>query len=168
LYRNLHDGSKSLTAYVDARSMGLGTTLEQRNAYIAALNGLARYAAAADDENALRELIVATRKDRDPRDAWALGNLAESLVGAGMFTEAIDVARDALRVMNYGIGRLTLTAALFGKAAELTVSGKNGEAAPLVKEARDYGYARSSVLGEFDFSKAKAIRLRHTLLSLVE
>lgn len=127
------------------------------------MNGLATLAAASGDERLLKALIYATRKDRDSRDAWALGSLAESLVWAGMFTEAIEVSREALQTMNYGAGRLTLTAALVGKAAELTVAGLNTAAAPLLTEARDYGYTKSSVLSRFNRGGAKFAPIAHAV-----
>lgn len=171
-YGRLHwstgDIDKALASYSEARSRGPGASLEQRNAYIAALNGLAKLAAATGDEKALRELMDATRKGRDPRDAWALGNLSELLVRAGMFDEAIAVGREALQTMNYGAGRLTLTAALYGKAAELTLAGSRGLAAPLAQEARNYGYSKSSVLSRFEFGTAKGAKLLPVLETIVD
>lgn len=168
LYRSTGDLEKALSNYSEVRRRGPGASLEQRNAYIAALNGLANLAAATGDEKALRELIDATRKGRDPRDAWALGNLSESLVRAGMFDEAIAVGREALQAMNYGAGRLTLTAALYGKAAELTLAGSPGLAAPLAQEARNYGYSKSSVLRRFEFGTSKVAKLLPVLETIVE
>lgn len=168
LYRSTGDIDKALASYSEAHRRGPGASLEQRNAYIAALNGLATLAAANGDEKALRELMDATRKGRDPRDAWALGNLSESLIRAGMFDEAIAVGREALQTMNYGAGRLTLTAALYGKAAELIVSGSRGLAEPLAQEARNFGYSKSSVLSLFNFRAAKAAKLRSVLETIVE
>jgi tetratricopeptide (TPR) repeat protein len=168
LYESTGEVDQALRSYSAVRARGPGASLEQRNAYIAALNGLAAFAAMYGDDDKLRELMVAIRKGRDPRDAWALGNLADSLVHGGMFDEAIAVAREALQTMNYGAGRLGLTAALYGKAAELTLAKKPGLAAPLIKEARDFGYGKASVLGRFKFSTAKVTRLLPTLETIVE
>lgn len=167
-YRRIGDANKAIAHYSDVRTRGPGTTVEQRNAYVAALGGLAGFAAAAANETELRELVDATRKGRDSRDAWALGNLAEDLVRAGMFDDAIAVAREALQTMDYDAGRLTLTAALFGKAAELTVAGRPLAAAPLADEARAYGYGRTSVLRRFNFRAPKVARLFPTLDTLLE
>lgn len=168
LYGSTGEFDKALASYSEARRRGPGESLEQRNAYVAALNGLAALAAATGDEKSLLELMDATRKGRDPRDAWALGDLSESLVRACMFDEAIAVGREALQTMNYGAGRLTLTAALYGKAAELTLAGSRGLAAPLAQEARNYGYRKASVLSRFDFRKAKAARLLPVLETIVD
>lgn len=150
-FRRMNDLETALHHYSEARLRGPGTGLEQRNAYVASLNGLASLAAQTAEEGTLRQLIQATRDARGKRDARALGELARPLVIAGMFDEAIGVAREALQTMNYGVGRLTLTAALFGKAAELRAAGKPRLAAPFLKEARGYGSDRESVLGYFAY-----------------
>lgn len=155
LHRNIGDLDRAIGYHSEARARGPGSTLEQRNAYVGALNGLANCAAAKGDENALRELTEATRRGRDPRDAWALGNHADFLVRACMFDEAITVAREALRTMDYGAGRLTLAAAQFGKAAQLTIAGNRAAAAPLLTEARSHGYSGSSVLSQFRLANKK-------------
>jgi hypothetical protein len=72
-----------------------------------------------------------------------------------MYDEAIEVSREALQAMNYGAARLTLTSALFGKAAELTVAGKKIAAAPLLTEARSYGYAKSSIYRKLNLRSEK-------------
>ena len=167
-YRSTGELEKSFNSYAEARARGAGENLEQRNAYVAALNGLATFAAAKFDESALRELQDEILKARDPRDAWALGSLAESLVRAGMFGDAIEVSREALRTMNYGAGRLTLAAALFGKAAELTLGGKPDLAAPLINEARSYGFDKTAVFRSFTFGTKKIVDLIPTLETLVQ
>ena len=168
LYRRLGDAERALSYYTEARTRGPGATLEQRNAYVAALNGLATLAARSGDEKTLRELISETRSGRDPRDAWALGNLAASLVGAGMFDEAITLSRETLQVMSHGAARLTLAAALFGKAAQLASAGKESAAAPLLAEAKSFGYSGSSVLSRFHFGTAKVSALRPRLEALLQ
>jgi len=168
LYLGLGDVNRAFAYYSKARARGPEKSLEQRNAYVAALNGLAALAADSGDEKALRELIDATRRGRDSRDAWALGNLASSLLWAGMFDEAIALSREALRTMNYGAGRLTLTAALFAKAAELTLAGKHAAAAPLLSEARDYGYSKSAMSGHFNVGTAKVAPLLPILKTIIE
>lgn len=168
-YWKVRAADQAFSSYSEARARGPGASLEQRNAYIASLNKLAGIAAGVDDRKTLKELTDLIRKERDPRDAWALGNLAESLVGAGMFDEAIAISREALNVMNYGAARLTLATALYGKAADLTAAGKREAAATLLQEARSYGFSRSSVLGRFACcSGAKVTQLLPTLEALVD
>lgn len=167
-YRSAGDLGNALRSYSEVRMRGPGESLDQRNAYIAALSGLATLAAVAGDEKTLRELIDPIRKDRDSRDAWALGNLAELLVRGGMFDEAIALSREALQTMNYGAGRLNLAAALFGKASELTLAGKTDLAEPLIKEARYYGYDSPSLLRCFEVRTPKMARLFPTIKALIE
>jgi tetratricopeptide (TPR) repeat protein len=168
-YWKMRAGDQAFSSYSAARARGPGASLEQRNAYIASLNKLAGIAAGVDDRKTLKELTDLTRKERDPRDAWALGNLAESLVGASMFDDAIAISREGLSVMNYGAGRLTLATALYGKAAEVTAAGKKDAAATLLQEARSYGFSRSSVLGRFACcSGPRVTQLLPTLDALVE
>lgn len=165
-YRRMGDAGRAISYYSEARDRGPAPNLEQRNAYIAALEGLAGFAAASSDQKALSELVRLTRKERDPRAAWPLGNLADSLIRAGMFDDAIALSREALATMNYGAGRLTLAAALYGKAAELTLAGSKGAATPLLQEARGYGFSRASVLGRF-VGSAKLAQLLPTLEALI-
>ena len=166
-YRRMRDDARAISYYSEARDRGPAPNLEQRNAYIQALNALASFAAASNDEKALKELMRLTRKERDPRDAWPLGNLADSLIRAGMFDDAIALSREALGTMNYGAGRLTLAAALYGKAAELTLAGSKAAATPLLQEARGYGFSRASVLGRFAGSAKLAQQLLPTLEALI-
>ena len=161
------DASRARSYYAEARARGPGSSLEQRNAYVASLTRLAFYAAVANDETTLREVVATTRKQRDPRDAWALGNLAHILVGAGLFDEAIALAREALGVMDYGAGRLTLAAALYARAAESTATGNIAAAGPFLKEAREYGFSRSAVMGQFARGNAKSAPLLPTIEALV-
>ena len=165
-YANGGDTVRAGSSYAEARSRGPGNSLEQRNAYVASLNGLARLAADADDEKALKDLVEPTRQGRDPRDAWGLGNLAESLVRGGLFDEAIVLAREALATMNYGVARVTLAAALYARAAEFTAAGNGPAAAPLLREARDLGVG-DSVFGRYSPRNAKTVRLLPTIESLV-
>lgn len=150
MHRELDDVARASAFFSEVRLRGPGSTSEERNAYVAALDDLANLAARSEDKHALRELIGQMRSGRDKRDAWALGNLADSLVWAGMFEEAISVGREALKTMNYGAGRLTLASALFGRAAELRLAGQDASAARLLAEARSYGYSNSSILRRFN------------------
>lgn len=160
--------NQAFAYYTRVRDRGPGPTTEQRNAYISSLNRLAAFAVSWDDPKALRELMQLIRKECDPRDAWALGNLSDSLVSAGMFDDAIATAREALATMSYGSGRLTLTAALYGKAAELTVAGEHEAAAPLLQEAHANGFSRRAVLDRFAYGRARIVQLRPTLEALVK
>ena len=148
-YETMRAQDQAHAIYEEARARGPGASLEQRNAFVAAVIKLASFAARANDRSTVRSLAQLARNERHPRDAWTLGSAANSLVRVGMFDDAIAITREALRVMNYGVGRLTLVTALYGKAAQLTLIGKRQEAAPLIQEARSFGYSRAAILDRF-------------------
>jgi len=61
---------------------------------------------------------------RHPTNAWARGNFAEYLSSIlGRNDEAINQARSALKIMNYGMGRKTLAMALYRKWADMVAQG---------------------------------------------
>jgi tetratricopeptide (TPR) repeat protein len=162
------DADLARSYYAQARDQGVGLSVEHRKAYIYSLVELAGFAASADDQTSLREITQLVRTQRDKRDAWSLGNLSDALLRVGMFDEAITTAREALSVMDYGVGRLHLVAALYGKAAELTDKGSESAASPLIEEARSYRVDKSSVLRQFSDASPKTRLLLRTLGSLVK
>ena len=168
-HRTMRAHDQAYASYAEARTRGPGTSLEQRNAFIAAIVKLADYAASANDRSTVRSLAQLARNERHPRDAWTLGSVATSLVSVGMFDDAIAISREALSVMNYGLGRLVLVTALYGKAAQLTILGKREEAAPLIQEARSFGYSRAAILDRFACCSGPATAsLMPTLDALVQ
>jgi tetratricopeptide (TPR) repeat protein len=169
LYEGLGEWRQAYRSYSAVETPGPGAGLDHRNAFVEAQNGLAGiFAGSPGNDEVLRWTISSIRKHRDPRDAWALGNLAGSLVWAGMYDEAIELSREALRIMNYGAARLTLTAALVGKAAELTITGKRDAAAPLLTEARSYGYAKSVIYQKLNLRSERFAPLAQAVESAFE
>jgi hypothetical protein len=72
----------------------------------------------------------------NPTNAWAHGDLASFLNGTlGRNDEAITQAREALKIMDYGIGEQILAMALYGKWADLINEGKLKEATVYFNEA---------------------------------
>ncbi|MBF0552113.1 MAG: ankyrin repeat domain-containing protein [Deltaproteobacteria bacterium] len=74
----------------------------------------------------------------DPKDAWLRGNYADFLrIQLGAYDEAIKYAREALRIMNYGVGRKILACCLCAKSADLVINhkGKEDEAQKYFDEA---------------------------------
>jgi Tfp pilus assembly protein PilF len=65
----------------------------------------------------------------EPASAWVRGNYASWLANNGEFERAIPYARDALRLMEYGAGRVTLSTALYGAWAAMRKKGKDLEKA---------------------------------------
>ena len=83
------------------------------------------------------EAIVAWRDQiaRWPREAWLRGNLAIYLHSLGRYEECIVEARGALRIMDYGFGRGTLTGCLYSRWAQLILEGKRDEAQAIFEQA---------------------------------
>jgi Tfp pilus assembly protein PilF len=83
----------------------------------------------------------------EPRDAWGHGNYAYFLLFTrGMPDAAITEAEKALEIMNYGIGRLTLAAALYAKWAQEKHRAPKRAAEYLARakaEASDYSWIMS-------------------------
>ena len=149
-FANVRDYPKAIARYEQVRARGRGTTLEQRNALVAALGGLAEFASSRGDKAALQSIAAETRKARDPRDAWAIGNLAHWMFGAGLLDESANLGRDALRTMDYPAARLTLACALYGKAAVAEGKGDRASAGKLASEAKALGFDRGLLLQRFE------------------
>jgi tetratricopeptide (TPR) repeat protein len=163
-FASVGDAERAVSYYAKARARGPGASLEQRNAFIAALLGLAGFV----EPETLKSLAELTRTERDPRDAWALGNFGDVAILAGLFDDAISLSRDALSTMSYGAARLTLAAALYGKAAELIANGQRTEATRLVEEARSFGFSKASILDRYAGADPTVERLLPTLQGIVE
>jgi Tfp pilus assembly protein PilF len=74
----------------------------------------------------------------EPESAWLRGNYAAWLANRGQFERAIAHARDALKLMEYGAARHTLTISLLGAWATLT---KNGQDPARARAYFDEAYA---------------------------
>lgn len=72
---------------------------------------------------------------RSSNDAWGHGGFASYLQSLGRYEEAIEQARTALRIMDYGIGRRTLAVCLYSRWGELLMAGRRDEAQPYFDEA---------------------------------
>lgn len=146
-YRKIGDRETSRTYFAKVETLGPGTLPEHRKAYTSALQDLARFKDAGQDPERLKSLAAAARRERHPDDAWVLGDFADLFVYYCMFDEAIDYARESLRVMDFGVGRVSLATALYGKAAGIIVAkGPREEADRLIAEARSLGVGKEAVL----------------------
>jgi tetratricopeptide (TPR) repeat protein len=84
------------------------------------------------------DLAIATYRlmiANDPANAWHRGNFADMLGRMGRHDEAIEEARAALRVMEYGMAYRTLSWNLYSKWGLLISEGKRAEAGPYFDEA---------------------------------
>jgi tetratricopeptide (TPR) repeat protein len=64
----------------------------------------------------------------DPDDPWGVGNVAWSLIDAGVFDEAVANAREALRRMDYGKAKSALGTALYGNELWAATHGSSPRA----------------------------------------
>lgn len=166
-HRRMRDRDEALRLYNEVRAKGAQADRAQNNAYMDALNGVASLLSGSGDEKTLREVIGEMRAARDPRHAWAASEMAQSLVFAGMFEEAVAVARESLLAMDHEIARMALVAALYGHAAELISASRHDQAAVLVAEASSYGVVRDDVLQYYNYRIPRVAKLRSKLELLV-
>ena len=96
-----------------------------------------------------------------------MSSCAEYFTYLGLFDEAIDYATSALQIMDFGVGRLTLTTALYGKAAELKVANRSAESAQVAAKARAFGYDANTVLHRLSWSNRKVQPLILVAMSLM-
>lgn len=117
----------------------IGSRTPNVKAMAAAFSGLIRYYEATGK---MREADKMYRKkiDLEPNSAWGYGNYARFLLcEKDDFDAAILRAKEALRIMDYGVARYWLAAALYRRWAESEILGNPDK-------------------GKRDFADAKAIR----------
>jgi tetratricopeptide (TPR) repeat protein len=166
-YGNMRNGTLAYAFYSKVEALGPGDSAEQRRAYISALLGLSRYKPRGQPSR-LKELASRASRERDPADAWILGDFAELFVFYGMFDDAIEYAREALRTMNYGAARLVLAESLYGKAAQLIAQDKSADANDLIVEARHLGFDSADVLARLETSNEEVKSLMPILSKIVK
>lgn len=85
--------------------------------------------------------VIALYGDRirfEPGNAWVRGNFADYLSETlGRNDEAIMQAREALRIMDYGVGHHILAMALYRKWADMVAQGNQAGAERYFQEARE-------------------------------
>lgn len=86
------------------------------------------------DYESAEQMYIAVTRYR-PESAWARGNYANFLNARRRYTEAIEMAKSALALSNYGAGRKTLAEAYAGRAAEVAGVQKTDEAKKLIELA---------------------------------
>jgi tetratricopeptide (TPR) repeat protein len=98
----------------------------------------------------LRAIAARVDELRHPKDAWALGNLADILADADDWDQALVYARKAHSIMDYGVGRRILAVTLYTQAAIRSGLGKPD--ATLLAEADALGISEESVLDWFKYA----------------
>ncbi len=121
--------------YRKVSDVGPGKTSQRRSAYIDATTTLQWLAALKEDNDAVIAYGKLATSAASPDDAWTWGNVGNVLFIQGYFDEAIDHARKALSIMDYGVGREVLALALYGKWASLSANGHSTDGEPYFTEA---------------------------------
>ncbi|MES2581190.1 MAG: hypothetical protein V4627_00610 [Pseudomonadota bacterium] len=146
-YESINDTNSAYEMYATVEKDGPGLTASTRKAYVAALNELKRYGPPETRKERWTKYAALSLKARYPADAWTPHGFAENFIDIQDFDNAIIYAREALKTMNFGAGRLTLSSALYAKAAQqLMAGGKAGDVKPLVDEADKLGFAKQTVI----------------------
>lgn len=147
-YRATGNLAEAFEYYKELERRGPGKTPSDRKAYISALDAVSTIQVGDEDMAAkLRKYAALALKHRYPRDAWTPQSYAEDFLNIHQYDDAILYAREALKTMNYGAGRLTLAASLYAKAASLHTKGRSeAELKPIIAEARTFGFDKNEVL----------------------
>jgi tetratricopeptide (TPR) repeat protein len=166
-YESVADYTAANAHYEDTEAVGPGNTAERRKAYLAAVVRLGWIAAATNNAAKLQSWAGIATRERHPKDAWSLMEFADHFSNIGLFDEAIAHARLALKTMDFGAGKLTLAAALYGRAAQLVEAKKSLEANKYLAEARALNYSAPAILGVFTYTNPDVKKLMPTLTSLL-
>lgn len=139
---------KALEYYTQVQNRGPGGTPSERRAYIVALDVLTSIQVDGEDMLAkLRQHAALALQNRYPRDAWTPHGYAETFLDNHLYDDAIFYAREALKTMDFGFGRLALAASLYAKAAQLHTEGRaHAELKPIINEAQAFGFHKDDVL----------------------
>jgi tetratricopeptide (TPR) repeat protein len=167
-FAKTRDYASARACYTRAKALGPGRSAEERNAYIASLQGLVRFESAPSGLPMIKELGRLVKQERHPKDAWAMSNFAETFLRLGFYDDAIQFSREALAVMSFGAARLTLTAALYGKAARLINEGKKKDADGLILEAARFRFDRTVILDSLSADTPETSQLLPILEKIVK
>jgi tetratricopeptide (TPR) repeat protein len=147
-YRSIRQVAVAYEAYDRVMKRGPGTTASGRKAFVTAVEALCTMSVGGEPlKDKTRKYAAIALQERYPTDAWTPHGFAERFIDQQLFEEAIVYAREALKTMDFGAGRMTLAAALYARAAQLELDNRPGsEVAPLVKEARKLGFPKAQLL----------------------
>jgi Tfp pilus assembly protein PilF len=106
-----------------------------KKAMISAFEGLTKYYRRINRPDEV-DSLYRKQIEYEPDRAWTYGNYAHFLLcDRDDYDGAISRSRQALNIMDYGVGRATLAASLYRKWAGLALNGKVSEAAKYRSEA---------------------------------
>jgi tetratricopeptide (TPR) repeat protein len=147
-YGRVGDETSSRYFYSQVKARGPGDSPEQRRAYVSALTSLVRFLPQEPSEPI--ELARLAWRERYPTDAWTLGTFANEFIFRGVFDDAVVFGREAVRTMDYHVGRRTLAVALYGRAAQLILLDQTAQANKLIDEAQRLSVSPSDVMSRFE------------------
>jgi len=117
-YRERKQTQQALKIWDAFYDRGPGRDSEQKRAFCYATLKLLDVWGAPNNGGRMREFAARADAARHPDDAWTLGEISRQFTFATLFDDAIAYGKKSLAVMNYGIGRLQLAVAWYGKAAQ--------------------------------------------------
>jgi tetratricopeptide (TPR) repeat protein len=147
-YLKVGNAPDGYDAYATVVRGGPGKRASERNAYVAALRGLTEFSVDGEDKfDTLRKLAAMALDGRHPKDAWTPLSFSEDFIDCQLFDDAIFYARAALNTMSFRAGKMSLAAALYGKAAQLQLEqAQKKEIQKFVLEAKQLGIPDAAVL----------------------
>jgi tetratricopeptide (TPR) repeat protein len=84
------------------------------------------------------DLLFRRQIEVDPASAWGFGNYAEFLLcDLGSYGASTERARQALAIMDYGVGRYWLAASLYAQWAHALSEGRHDESVAAFEEAQE-------------------------------
>lgn len=121
--------------YQKSVDRGVGTSLKDRASYLDALYCLMQLDYRASRVDTLPDIANKMLAVVGPEDAWSRGNVGSLLCNAGYFEKGTPLMREALAIMNYGVGRNSLGMCLYGTWAEFAERGERDKAQSIFEEA---------------------------------
>jgi tetratricopeptide (TPR) repeat protein len=148
-YRRKEDPSKAMDIYSEmGKDSRCDSDPDYRRACVRALMELiGLFQSFPENMDVVRPLIKDVERLRHPQDAWTLGGIALAFIYMDHWDDSIDYSRRALKVMNYGVGRLYLAVSLYTKASLLREQGISDVS--LLREADSLGVPEEQVLDFF-------------------
>jgi len=148
-YLKVRAFNDALSYFEMLEARGPGKTASDRRAYIVALYDASKFKLRNEDLlERTRKYAALALQNRYPTDAWTPQGYAATFIGQQAFDDAIVYAKAAHKTLNFGLGRLTLAVALYGKAAQLTLAQRPArDVKPVLDEANSLGFRKADVFG---------------------
>lgn len=155
---SLQDNPGAYDSYLQVLKLGPGNSAEQRNAYVQALVDLTSFRVPGEQLR-LPELASLARSSMSRRDHGTPATLSRRFAFHGMYPEAVDYARESIRIKSTQEARLSLAAGLYGHAALLAETHQPLKSQGLANEAAALGFTKSAILQRLSGPSANFNRL---------